>query len=223
MVPVWYRAVHRFETAFRYTLLMARPKVYDDALRTRLLDEAGRLLSDEGPAALNLRRIAMDVGTSTTAVYSFFGGKPGLIRALYLEAFGRFGATLGRVDKTGNPLLDLRALGIAYRESALANPHMYAVMFGRVITEFDPDPEDAAVGMATMDPLVDAVQAAIDEGLLVRADPMSIAVALWAQAHGLVSLELGGSLPDGFDMQEHYLNVLTMVLRGWLRDPASVS
>ncbi len=198
---------------------MARPKLYDDALRTRLLDAAGRMLSEEGPAALNLRNLATAVGTSTTAVYSFFGGKPGLIRALYLEAFGRFGRRLNQVRKTGDPLLDLRALGVAYRESALADPHMYAVMFGRAITEFDPDPEDAAVGMATMDPLVDSVREAIDQGLLVPADPMAIAVMLWAQAHGLVSLELGGSVPDDVDVASNYVQMLTMALRGWLRDP----
>lgn len=201
---------------------MARPKVHDEALRVRLLDEAGRLLSEEGPAALNLRRLATDAGTSTTAVYSLFGGKPGLVRALYLEAFGRFGARLSQVPKTGDPLADLRALGVAYRESALADPYMYAVMFGRAIAEFEPEPDDAAVGLATMDPLVDAVRAAMDAGLLVDAEPLAIAVSLWAQAHGLVSLELGESMPDRFDAAGSYLYMLTMAVRGWLRDPSQL-
>jgi AcrR family transcriptional regulator len=215
---MWYRQVHRFETVLRYTLQMARPKVHDEALRVRLLDEAGRLLSEEGPAALSLRRLATDAGTSTTAVYSLFGGKPALVRALYLEAFGRFGARLNQVPKSGDPLVDLQALGVAYRESALADPHMYAVMFGQAIAEFEPEPDDAAVGMATMNPLVNAVRAAIEAGLLVDAEPMAVAVSLWAQAHGLVSLELGGSMPDGFDVAGNYQRLLTIAVRGWLRD-----
>lgn len=222
MVPVWYRGVHRFETSLRYTPLMARPKVHDETLRVKLLDEAGRLLSDEGPAALNLRRLATEAGTSTTAVYSLFGGKPGLVRALFLEAFGRFGARLGQVPKTDNPIADLRALGVAYRESALADPHLYAVMFGRAIAEFEPDPDDAATSLATMDPLVDAVRAASDAGLLVDVEPGEVAIALWGVVHGLVSLELRGSMPDGFDVAGNYAHMLTMTLRGWLRDPTQL-
>ena len=58
---------------------MPRPKTHDDALRRRLLERAGELLSTEGPGAVSLRKIATDVNTSTTAVYSLFGGKPALL------------------------------------------------------------------------------------------------------------------------------------------------
>ena len=61
---------------------MPRSKIHDEALRVRLLDAAGALLAAEGPDALSVRRIATEVDTSTTAVYSLFGGKPGLLRAL---------------------------------------------------------------------------------------------------------------------------------------------
>lgn len=196
---------------------MARPKVHDEALRVRLLDEAGRLLSAEGPAALSLRRLATDVGTSTTAVYSLFGGKSALVRAVFLEAFRRFGARLDAVPLADNPLEHLLNLGIAYRDSALADPHLYAIMFGPVIPEFEPEPEDKAVALATMNPLIAAVRAVASAGLLVDAAPETVAIALWAHAHGMVSLELGGSMPDGFDPAEHYVTMLGAGLRGWLR------
>ena len=79
---------------------MPRPKTHDDALRRRLLERAGELLSTEGPAAVSLRKIATDVNTSTTAVYSLFGGKPALLEALYDEAFHRFGTHLAAVPVT---------------------------------------------------------------------------------------------------------------------------
>lgn len=193
--------------------------MHDEALRVRLLDEAGRLLSAEGPAALSLRRLAADAGTSTTAVYSLFGGKSGLVRALFQEAFGRFGARLAEVRPSGDALADLLRLGLAYRESALADPHLYAVMFGHAIPEFEPEPDEAAAAVATMDALVTAVRAAMDTGLLIDTDPGIVVVALWSQAHGLVSLELGGNLPPEFDAATHYEQVLSAALRGWLRDP----
>lgn len=196
---------------------MARPKVHDEALRTRLLDEAGRLLSEQGPAALSMRRLATDVGTSTTAVYSLFGGKSALVRAVFLEGFRRFGARLDAVELSGDPAVDLLRLGIAYRDSALADPHLYAVMFGRVIPEFEPGSDDMATALATMSALVAAVESAEERGLLVAAPTTTIVLALWATVHGLVSLELGNCLPDTFDIAGHYQEMLTAALRGWLR------
>ncbi|MGH3549502.1 MAG: TetR/AcrR family transcriptional regulator [Pseudonocardiaceae bacterium] len=176
---------------------MARPKLHDDALRVRLLDTAGELLTSEGPDALSLRRLAAAAGTSTSAVYALFGGKPGILRGLFIEAFTRFATHLDTVTPSDDPLVDLLALGRAYRSSALANPHLYAVMFGSPVPGFEPAPEDYAHAEATFAPLLYTVRRAVAAGLLRDADPYLIATALWANVHGLVSLELGGAMPDG--------------------------
>lgn len=176
---------------------MARPKLHDDALRVRLLDTAGELLTWEGPDALSLRRLAAAAGTSTSAVYALFGGKPGILRWLFIEAFTRFAAHLDTVTPSDDPLADLLALGRAYRASALADPHLYAVMFGSPVPGFEPTPEDYAHAEATFAPLLDTVRRAVAAGLLRDADPYLIATALWANVHGLVSLELGGAMPQG--------------------------
>ena len=191
--------------------------MHDEALRTRLLDEAGKLLSGQGPAALSMRRLATDVGTSTTAVYSLFGSKSELVRAVFQEGFRRLGGRLDAVELTGDPAVDLLRLGAAYRDSALADPHLYAVMFGRVIPEFEPEADDMAIAVGTMSALTAAVEAAQQQGLLVDAPTTTIVMALWAVVHGLVSLELGTFLPEGFDVAAHYHEVLTASLRGWLK------
>jgi AcrR family transcriptional regulator len=176
---------------------VARPKLHDDALRIRLLDVAGTLLTTEGPDALSLRRLAAAAGTSTSAVYALFGGKPGILRGLFVEAFTRFAAHLDLVTPSDDPLADLLALGHAYRASALADPHLYAVMFGSPVPGFEPAPEDYEHAEATFAPLLDAVRRAVASGQLRDADPMRIATALWANVHGLVSLELGCAIPAG--------------------------
>ncbi len=174
---------------------MPRPKLHDDALGIRLLDTAGELLTSEGPDALSLRRLAAAAGTSTSAVYALFGGKPGILRALFIEAFSRFAAHLDTVTPSDDPLADLLALARAYRASALADPHLYAVMFGSPVPGFEPAPQDWAHAEATFIPLLDTVRRAIAAGLLRDVDPLSIATALWANAHGLVSLELRCAMP----------------------------
>lgn len=199
---------------------MPRPKLHDDALRIRLLDTAGAVLTSEGPDALSLRRLAAAAGTSTSAVYSLFGGKPGVLRALFVEAFTRFGAHLDAVAPSADPAADILALGRAYRASATANPHLYAVMFGSPVPGFEPDPEDWAHAEATFLPLLDAVRRGIAAGVLRDVDPGLIATALWANVHGLVSLELRRALPgeagapaDVFDA------AIEANLNGWRTTP----
>jgi AcrR family transcriptional regulator len=164
-----------------------RPKTHDEALRVRLLDRAGQLLSTAGPEALSLRRLASDVGTSTTAVYSLFGGKPALVRELYVAAFQRFGARLDEVTCSGDPDEDLVRLGLAYRRAALAEPHLYSIMFTKAVAGFEPD--RAAVDHV-LGPMVAVGRQA---GL---PDPETVAMTVWGLAHGLVSLELNGNLTD---------------------------
>jgi AcrR family transcriptional regulator len=185
----------------------------------RLLDTAGALLTTEGPDALSVRRIATEVDTSTTAVYSLFGGKPGLLRALFVEAFTRFGAHLGAVTPSDDPLADILALGRAYRASAADDPHLYAVMFGSPIPGFEPQPEDWAQAATTFKPLLDAVRRAIDAGLLCAEDPALVATAMWATVHGLVSLELGRALPpQARPPAEVFETAIRANLRGWRRE-----
>ncbi|MGH3823154.1 MAG: TetR/AcrR family transcriptional regulator [Pseudonocardiaceae bacterium] len=195
---------------------MARPKLHDDALRIRLLDTAGTLLTSEGPDALSLRRLAAEAGTSTSAVYALFGGKPGILRALFIEAFTRFAAHLDAVTPSDDPLADLLALGHAYRASALADPHLYMVMFGSPVPGFEPTPEDYAHAEATFTTLLDAVRRAVAAGLLVDADPHLIATALWANVHGLVSLELRGAMKAGaVPPGELFEAAIRANLKGW--------
>ncbi|MCA1676222.1 MAG: TetR/AcrR family transcriptional regulator [Actinobacteria bacterium] len=195
---------------------MARPKLHDDALRVRLLDTAGAMLTAEGPEALSLRGLAARAGTSTTAVYSLFGGKPGVLRALFVEAFTRFGAHLDAVAPSEDPLADLLGLGRAYRASATADPHLYTVMFGSPVPGFEPAADDWAHADATFIPLLDAVRRGVAAGLLLDVEPALIATALWATAHGLVSLELGRAIPaEAGNPAEVFEAVIRASIEGW--------
>jgi AcrR family transcriptional regulator len=165
-------------------------------LAERLVDEAGRILSSEGAAALSLRRLATATGTSTMAVYTRFGDKQGLLAAMYRSGFERLGeAMTAAVDGVDDPVGALAELGLAYRRAALANPHLYDLMFGRPVATFEPDAETKDVAEASYRPLVDAVQRCMDAGAMQAGDAERVASYLWAVTHGMVSLELAGQLP----------------------------
>lgn len=175
--------------------------VSGEAMRTALVEAAGRLLHDEGPHALTTRRLADAVGTSTQAIYTAFGGKEGIVRAMYRRGFDLLAQRMHDAPVGDEPLVDLHALGTAYRSEAHANAHFYGVMFGRPVAEFTLGLDDALYGFGTLQVLAAAVQRCIDANL-VRGDALDVAFHLWVCVHGFVSLELAGLLmepPDTLD------------------------
>jgi AcrR family transcriptional regulator len=160
-------------------------------VRRLLLDAASRLLEAEGPDALTMRRIAAEVGCSTSVLYTMFGGKSGVAEGLWREGFERLRQALEQAEGA-DPLGRLAAMGRAYRENALANRAYYAVMFQRPIPGFQPSAEAYAESLRPLQLLVGAVADCIDAGVFRAADPAHIAGVLWAAAHGAVSLELAG-------------------------------
>jgi AcrR family transcriptional regulator len=159
-------------------------------LTARLVDQAARILVEDGPGGLSLRKLAAAAGVSTMPVYTLFGDKEGLLAAMHREGFRRLGEALAAVPVTDEPLTDLVAFGLAYRAAALASPHLYGLMFGRIAPGFTPGPEDRAAADLTYRPLVEAVERCQAAGAFTSGDPERIALHLWAVAHGMVSLEL---------------------------------
>jgi AcrR family transcriptional regulator len=194
---------------------MARPRSRDHSeLRRELVDAGGRLLAAEGPAALSTRRVAQQAGVSTTAVYSLFGDKAGLVREMFLAGFERLAEAFAAVPRTGDGMADLLALGRAYRASALANPHLYELMFGRAVPEFQPDGQTGALIRPTFDALVAAAARCVEEGAFAPADPYDLAVRLNGLAHGLCSLELRGALGDADEARRHWDGAFGTMVRG---------
>jgi hypothetical protein len=92
-------------------------------------------------------------------------------------------------------------------------------MFGPVGGAVRPGPESKKRAEATFRPLLDAVRRAIDAGVFRAEDPLVIADALWAGAHGFVSLELRELLqPTADDPDELYRKVMRASSAGWLAD-----
>lgn len=179
--------------------LMARPSTHDTALRGRLLEEAAELVDKEGPERVSLREIARAAGTSTSAVYALFGGKTELLAAVVEDAFASFGRAQEEAEPEG-----LRALGLAYRAWALRHPARYRLMFGGALAAAH-EGVDPAVSLGALLPLA--------RTLLGTATPppeadLRATIAVWAQVHGAVSLELAGITPHHISPDVVYEAVL---------------
>ena len=176
------------------------PRRPDPHLTSNLIEAAARLLAEEGPLSLTTRRLAAEVGASTTAVYTRFGGMDDLVRAMVHEGFERLNARLTAVETTADPVEDVGALGFAYRTNALEHRDLYQVMFGgSTLGGFALTDEDRQYGRYTLESLVEAVTRCMEAGRFRAADPQLVAHQMWIALHGLVTLELGGYLALPYD------------------------
>jgi AcrR family transcriptional regulator len=188
-----------------------------------ILDSALRLLADEGHASLTVRRVAAESGCSTIGVYTWFGGKDGLIDAIWIEGFASFGAALSRAKRLTGPLGLLRAQATAYRKWALKHSRYYRVMFMNAVIDHEPSEEALLVSRAAFAALQGAVADALSRNEIGTHDPDSVALACWGLAHGLVSLELATNIQQPPGGTKHapqfndstYSNAVNALLSGF--------
>ena len=180
------------------------------SVRDEMLHAAVGLLDEHGPDALQTRKVAGAAGTSTMAVYTYFGGMRGLIAELAEEGYRQFDAALA-VPETDDPVADLVAIGRAYRGYAIDRPHMYRLMFGSTSAHGINAPAGNVLALTVAEierripsfaHVVRAVQRCMRAGRITvgsAADDATIiatAAQFWALVHGFVMLELAGFYGD---------------------------
>ena len=174
-----------------------------DRQREQLVDAALRVVGERGLGELTVRRIAEAAGTSTMSVYSRFGGRDGMLEAVYRQAFVMLGDAFRAASAApaanaeangpgGDALSRLLGLAFAYRVFALASPPRYAFMFGRPPVDFEPTEQlRTEVLQGAFGPLIEAVRdASGHEGV----EAVRMAYFVWGAMHGLVGLELADVL-----------------------------
>lgn len=165
----------------------------DDEDRAVVLAVAQRLLEREGAAALSVRRLAREVGTSYQLVYTLFGGKQGLLDALFRSGFRSLEAACRERPAGDAPVEEVADLALVYRDFARANPELYALMFGRDNPGFEPDAESRRVALESFAVVSEAAARVFEISSGARrhfSDPESLARAAWSATHGHVVLEL---------------------------------
>jgi AcrR family transcriptional regulator len=165
-------------------------------VRDRFVAAGLRTLQDDGAAELTVRRVAEVAGSSTMGIYTQFGGRAGMVEAIYRRGFellrDRLAAATDDTEQaTPGSEAALVAIAVAYRAFALANPALYALMFERPMPDFDPSPRlrADALGM-TFSLLTAQVGLAQDRGLIVGDDPVRPSYLIWTTIHGITSIEL---------------------------------
>lgn len=175
---------------------MGRPRLHGQQRASALLAAAERIAEAEGPAALSVRRVADEAGTTTRAVYSLFGSKDGLLVALATQGFQLLAAEIEALPRSADPLDDVVAAGaVVFRRFALEHPALFRVSFQReaVTPELAAEFDDARrVALAQ---LIGRLQRLAGHSQLHGHTPMQAALFFHALCEGLAALELRSAIP----------------------------
>jgi AcrR family transcriptional regulator len=189
--------------------------VRQDGVHSKLIEAAYELLVSEGPAALTVRRIASEAGMSTMNVYSRFGDKDGIVEHLFMRGYGTLAAMLEAAQQQDNPLDGMRQMAFTLRRFALENVSMYRLMFLAAVPEYVPSEAAREFGEQAIAEIATRFEHIMDLGLIRRLDPTFCAVAQWATAHGMISLELSSVSAVGIDWSGAFDAAIDNLYRGF--------
>ncbi|MBE8517195.1 TetR/AcrR family transcriptional regulator [Amycolatopsis sp. H6(2020)] len=204
------------------------PKPRATDVKARLVEAAIRLLDENGAEALQARKLAAEVGVSTMAVYTHFGGMAALVDEVARAGFLRLSEWLAQVGETDDPVADIFSMARTYRQAVAEQPQLFAVTFGQsapggkraTLSDLTTEEgrESAQEGLEAFAHIVRATARAIAAGRFRPVDEYQAAAQLWSALHGFVTLEASGHFGPGEQGIDHILIPLGITMAVGLGD-----
>jgi AcrR family transcriptional regulator len=167
-------------------------------LRQVLIDEAAKMIRQDGEVALSMRKLATQVGVSRTAPYHHFEDKQGLLCAVAEEGFRRFDMIIKQQLEPDDLGHYLQQRMRDYVNFAIENPEYYDLMFSSSIWT------SAEVSQTLKDKAYSSFRRYTDKVVQLSGDhqlpdgvtPLRVAQLSWSTFHGLSRLMIDGIYVD---------------------------
>ncbi len=187
---------------------MQRTRIDDrEALKTRYIDEAERIIAAEGSAALTARRLAGEIGVAVGTTYNLFVNLDEIVVAVNARTLDRLADAVSVEPVNDRPVEEaLIALAGRYLDFVRGNRNLWLLIF-----EGEPDGK-AAVSFPNQ-PRFEALFELVEDVLKPlfgdAAECARSARVLWAGLHGISMLALGGRIePLGVNQAEELVETL---------------
>ena len=159
----------------------------------RIAAAARDLLEREGAPAVSMRRVADATSISAMAIYRHFPNREALLHRIADDVFVELADEWQRTRKPADPEKRLLRLLDGYLDYALAHPHLFDYAYSVRRDDARRFPEDFRERRSpTMNLVADAIGEGMRSGRLRSDDVWDVAMAVTAQAHGLICLHRAG-------------------------------
>lgn len=190
--------------------------------RQRIVNTARSLISTHGLDALTLRRLADELSVSAPALYAHVTDKDDLLRAVAECEFDvlmdRYEAIDARLT-AARPLERIREQFRTYVRRSQEDPELFRVMFlfPPALGALTNAPEGAELPAATkaFAMAVGTIEDAMATGELVAPNSLTVALSMWAGAHGVANLLLLGIAPSSDAQDALVTEVADRILAGY--------
>ena len=185
--------------------------------RKEILEVAKRLFVEEGYAATTIRRIATQVGISSTALYVYFEDKDAILKEISNETFAVLIRELDRTRREyPDPANALEQVLEGYIRFGLAHPNEYELTF---MTREPKDVQhysetESDLGVQAFSRFHECVDAIVRSGRTQESNTDRLAYQLLAGVHGLVALLVLQPCEDWGDIDKLIDGHVAMLMRG---------
>lgn len=188
--------------------------------RDRIFAAAKAVLDREGLPGLTIRRVADRAGVSPMAMYRHFADKDALLNALMDEGLAGW-ADIARAIRATDPIEWLYALGEAYLDFALNEPHRFDAAFFLPASRARRYPDDFVAGRS---PVVAMAMVRVDQakadGRLGDKPALEVVLAFSALAQGLVSMYRANRFSSEKQFRALYRTQIRQCFEGFSRKAA---
>jgi len=214
-------------------------------LPEEIKETAWQQIAESGAASLSLRAIARALNITAPAIYNYYLDRDALVTALIVDAYNSLAEAqeAGRGTSLAKNLPEqLSALGLAYRQWAIAHPQRYQLIFGTPIPNYHaPDDVTLPAAQRSLMPLIETLQAlwiagqlrverlapcgpGLESGLKawsqgaggIHPEVLYLALVIWSRVHGLVMLEIGNHIPPMLNPAEIFEREINFLLVQYL-------
>jgi len=166
------------------------PTAKGQKLKEQVVDEAFKLIEEQGLDKLSLRDIARRLGVSHQAPYRHFPSRDHILAAVISKCFETFAEHLEARASREDAFQDLGQMGVAYLEFATQFPLHYRLMFNSALPDFNDHPDmldKAQHAFSLLHNRIDTMKVS-EAGPPMKDAARHDAMFIWSTLHGFASL-----------------------------------
>ena len=190
--------------------------------RAEILHAAEAIFVRDGYEGATIRKIADEVGVSSTALYMHFRDKDEILIEICEGAIGTLLASNTEISQRPiDAVSRVRLMLDAYMRFGLDNPNAYRLVFCSAVTQDAPENRTEVwqdLGSRTYDRFEATVADIAKEGRLRYGDATAAAQVLWAACHGLVALRITRTKYDWAPAETMVSVMLDSLFQGLVTD-----